>query len=1200
VVETESVIDSSDVRRVVWLKSLWLIVSVLMALASRAAADGPAVTTATSPWQQLSPTLTFTLAMERERYTTLDRSARMVFFAEAGKDGPGLESLAVNWSVRCDGRTILERQDKLGAGLLCVDVGLASLPPGRYDVAAQLMNGAQKLAEQSSFFRVEQVEAPAQQGRIALVLPAGMPLSDDTFPVHTGVPFPKGALWDTRNLRLVDAQGQAVPCGFTVRSRWGSGEASIRWLGVDFQPSASPAWWPQRERPQYFLEFGPQVSQHPAPLRVTATDQAQGITVDTGAMTFLVRRKGFNLIDEVTINGRSLLVSSPTQGLYLVDHKGTTYRAANDTQVKLTIEEQTDLRVVVRAEGWYVKDGATGRRQSATLPTDQLCRFITRIEAYAGKSYVRVLSTWINTYDTFSVRLRDLGLSLPMTGVTQATFGIDDASPHAAAVSDSGVRLVQHLHDQFVIEDGQEQTLATGTRSAGWVIAQGAIAALAISNRETWQRFPKELEVLPDSVRLHVWPAHGKDHPDINPYAKDQIHRLWFAHQGRELNLAMPWDYFFAVSEYAPIDNYGKPEPHAFEGVQSYAIGTAITTDLLLHFVDRDQFQTLAPTAQCFQAAPHALADPQWSCDSLALGYIHPYDPDNFRGFEETISDGMRGYRDTQDAGRMFGMWIHRSWNHNTYNGDGSWGHYRLFNGTHHGEAIMPWVFYARSGDPFHLQFGRGNIRQLADVQIVHHADLDYEKSIGVNPSQGKLVGATKHDNCIAPWGADHEVFGHQTCYNGLILAHYLTGDLRLREVLVDEWQSTITTGRHLPAIQSPFGDCASAQAQGRDNANPVSDLIDLYQLTYDPATLAVLKPRLDMFLYGPGNGTPSNLYTAWGHALHNVILFHGMEDVRRSLLTLAGSNASAQGDSSSPARPVWDVVDQYRPNEAYAMAAILDPSSIHAAQWIHGYAKERAVTQSLARIEPQILAAIPDYLRPIPRMMYALMHSTRRDLVGVLGDAQPMPTTWSGKPLQCIIREDVDQDIAVHIAGVVHQADGLDVQAFDPDGKLINRVTVPSGQHLAYRISLPRDHKTGQYVVLVERPKGQSDDLSLPLTTLPEVYLVREWVTYFSREDLRPAQFFTRSPGDEPRQIAITGERTRVFAADKRTPLAFTNKQKKDDAFLVGPQGAWICGYAAPATNHHTDDNSPAILAIGPERWFMPSAAARATEQLQ
>jgi hypothetical protein len=1177
---------------------LALVASVAAALPAIAADARPPVAVTSAVWQQLAPALSFLMAVERERYTTLDRSARIVLAVEAGKGGPKLDALTVNCSVRAGDRTVLQEQAKIEKGLLCLDVGIAALAPGRYDVAAQLMNGPQKLAEEKGFFRIEKVDPPAQTGRVALLLPGGMPLKDATWPVHAGVPFPKGALWSADRVRLVDAAGNALPCGLTVRSRWGSGEASIRWLGVDFQASAAGPWWPGRGAPQYFLEFGPNVRPEPARVKVTALPTPEGIAIDTGAISFLVRRQGFNLIDDVKLGGRALLKSDATHGLYLVDHQGATYRAANDAAVKLSIEEQTDLRVVVRAEGWYVRDGSPGASQSYTLPTDKLCRFITRIEAFAGKPHVRVLSTWVNTFDNFTVRLRDMGLSLPFAA-QRATFGIEGKDPLAAPVPAGGVRLVQHLHDRFVIEDGAGKSLLDGERSAGWVVVDGRQAAVGVSHRDTWQRFPKEIEVLPESLRLHVWPAHGKDHPEIDIFAKDQIHRLWYAHQGRELDLAMPWNYYFAVAEYSPLDNYGVAAPHAFVGVQASAMGTAVTSDLLLHFAAPEEGRTLAPAAECFQAAPHALPDPRWTCDSLAMGYIHPYDPQNFRGFEEIISDGMRGYWSTQNAGKMFGMWIYRSWHHSAYNGDGSWVHYRMFNGTHHGEAIMPWVFYARSGDPFYLIQGRANIRQLSDVQIVHHADAACEQRNGVSASQGKLVGATKHDNCVAPWGGDHEVFGHQTCYNGLILGHYLTGDLRLREVLVEEWQNTITTGRDLPAIQSPYGDCASALAQGRDNSNPVSDLVDLYQLTYDPRVLAVLKPRLDIFLYGPpGKGT-SSLFTAWGHALHNIILFHGMEDVRQSLLKVmadkrAGAAPAPAAGAATPRGPgrVWNTIEDYRAQEAYAMATILDPESPYAADVMFGWGHGRASTQQLARVEPLVLSQFADILRPIPRMMYALMHSTRRDLAGVLGDAQPMPITWTGAPLHCVVREDADQEIKLHIYGQVNQPKGMEVQVFAPDGALVSRSVVPPGRHSAFVITLPKDGKTGEYVLFVKRARqGQSDDLSLPLTTLPEVYLVREWVTGGDRHGPRPAQYFTRSPGPEPCDIEIAGERTRVFAPDKRKLLGFTNKDKKSDTVRVGPDGVWMWGFGAPVINSYAADKTPAVLSTAPERWFLPAA---------
>jgi hypothetical protein len=277
---------------------------------------------------------------------------------------------------------------------------------------------------------------------------------------------------------------------------------------------------------------------------------------------------------------------------------------------------------------------------------------------------------------------------------------------------------------------------------------------------------------------------------------------------------------------------------------------------------------------------------------------------------------------------------------------------------------------------------------------------------------------------------------------------------------------------------------------------------------------------------------------------------------------------------------------------EAHAMASILDPESPYAADGLFGWSGQRTFGQQLMRVEPKILYPAADNLRFIPRLMYALMHSTRRELAGVLGDAQPMPNTWKGTPLRVIVREDIDQEIKVHILGVVVQTNGVEVQAFGPAGTLIRRTTVPPGRHSAFAITLPKDGQTGQYVLLVSRGK-QSDDLSLPLTTLPEVFLVNEWGT----ASARPGQFFTRSAGAEAVELAIGGETTRVFSADKRTLLGFTDKVQKAAKVSVGPEGAWICGFGGAVFNSRAADGAPVTVSTSPERWFVPGAAALAVQ---
>jgi hypothetical protein len=55
------------------------------------------------------------------------------------------------------------------------------------------------------------------------------------WPVTTGVPLPFGVVQDVRQLRLTDAAGREIPAQFTVLSRYGARDNSLRWVLLDFQ-----------------------------------------------------------------------------------------------------------------------------------------------------------------------------------------------------------------------------------------------------------------------------------------------------------------------------------------------------------------------------------------------------------------------------------------------------------------------------------------------------------------------------------------------------------------------------------------------------------------------------------------------------------------------------------------------------------------------------------------------------------------------------------------------------------------------------------------------------------------------------------------------------------------------------------------------------------------------------------------------------
>lgn len=1176
---------------IIFFRYLFTAVVSCLAIAPLVAARAEndfVISTAGLDWEQLAGELTFDVFLEREEYSNLDRSGRMVFAVQAGKTAGSLAGMTVNWEVKEGSRSVAAGREAMDRGLADVRFRLAGLKPGRYDLSAKLMKGSEILKEKTTIFRVVERKPPAQSGRVALCLPRGVPVKSGTYPLHGGVPFPKGALWDEKLVRVVKADGTSVPFRAIVRSRWGSGpEDSIRWLGVDLQAENAPAWWPDRKDIRYFVEFGKDIRPAAVTSPLTITPLPEGLAVNTGPLKFLVRKSGFNLLDRVELDGRPVVTNASTQGAYLVDHEGTIYRAANDPDTTLTVEEQTDLRAVVRAEGWYVKDGA-GKElvTNYQLPTDRLCRFITRIEAYAGKPYVRILHTWILTFDSNKVRLQDVGLSLPLAGFAQAEFGVEGGKPFAVQkIPTGGVRLVQHLPHEFAVEDGGGNKLGSGRHSAGWMMARGKEAVAGIGHRETWQRFPKEIEALPGEIRFHVWPAHGRNHPEINELAPDQIHRLWFAHQGRELNMAQPWSYFIAAVKITgnPAGDIYDPAGTAKAGVYASAMGAAVTSDLLVHFARPGKEAEIRDVAECFQAAPHILPDPKWTCDAtLALGYVHAYDPEHMKTMEDTIEDYFKGEVETLDDSQDYGMWIYRSWHDGAYFGGGKWHLYRLYNTTHHYDSYMPWLFYARSGDPFYLSAGMANIRQLSDVQIIHYDQPDYPHR-ELHFGQGRLVGSTRHSNGFNTWGGDHAVLYHSTCYNSLIAAYYLTGDLRLREVVVDEWQKTLVSDRKNPQFAMASAALRKYTADigvipFRDNSNALGELIDLYQLTYHPALLALMAPMMDLFI--------NRCSKPWGQGVHNVLLFYGSEQVRSNLVAAVKAKKSEPGLVRNNADYTEKrVTEDPRafflsdfPAENYALAAIVDPSADYAGDAVIA-ANPRSARVGARQVRQKIphcfvFCMLPDQVIYLTRIMYAL---AQNEWGLKMADLYPMPNQFMGWT-KLVARKDLDQAFAVRFRG--YTTDGSAVKIFGPDNRLLLETAIPKGSYGHREIEVPRDGQTGQYAIFVQG-EGWNEVVWLPLTDLPEVYVCEgPWA------QKAPTRFYSRSRGDTPEPVEYYPHGPGRILDMKENILSATDKTGTPAKAMMGPDGVWL---ENDACYLNRASPSPLILSVTPERWFMP-----------
>jgi hypothetical protein len=213
---------------------------------------------------------------------------------------------------------------------------------------------------------------------VPLVLEERAGVARQAEPILCGVPLPKGLCHDPDGLCLVDEKGGTVPAVFTAANRWWD-DGSVKWVHVDLQRSLVAGG-----RETLRLRLAKAQPAAPGGLEVQETDSS--ISVTTGPLRFRVRKRGFNLLDQVWLDesgrgrfdGDHAVLADRPRGFRVRDGHRTAWASA-DPDCRVEVEERNALRVVIRAEGRH-------RAEDGSPLTD----FITRIIAYRGKPYVRV------------------------------------------------------------------------------------------------------------------------------------------------------------------------------------------------------------------------------------------------------------------------------------------------------------------------------------------------------------------------------------------------------------------------------------------------------------------------------------------------------------------------------------------------------------------------------------------------------------------------------------------------------------------------------------------------------------------------------------------------------------------------------------------------------------------------------------------
>jgi len=936
-------------------------------------------------------------------------------------------------------------------------MALEDVEPGAYLLKVDLTVDGKEIAGLEAPLR----KAPGQSGEVkrarvpVIVQPLEAP--DGIWPITTGVPFPNGVLRDGDRVRMLGPDGKETPIQVQTTARW-SPDGFVRWLLLDFPAKVNPSG-----PATYQLEYGSAVRREPVASPLKVEEDSGAVTITTGPLRFAVGKDRFRFLKSAWLDtngdGRfddaeQVIVPGDGAGAYLVDHTGTRYASGNVAPDIVELEERGPQRAVIRAEGWQT-----------TPDGERLGRYVTRIHAYAGQPFLRVFHTFIITADSRKVRYRDIALETPLADMRRGLVGLGDGKTYE---SEGAFSFVQDAWNHGFVHGEEAPTEAS--QGEGWIRADGRRAGLTVCVRDFWQNYPKELELVPpaappstlnlrpSTLRIHFWPAHNTPRKHtLADTGLSNLHMLYFAHEGKELDFQIPPDYQTKFNK----DNECYYVESATECAN--AIGLGKTHEMLYLFHPADASPASVQTAcAAFQQGGACLAAPEWVCASGAMDGsmpMHPHDPERFPEIEWALSAMFDWERRTQEYTHDYGMWVfgdaHDTWLPETK----CWRVHRTWINTHHGSPRVPWLLYARSGDPKYLTYARQKAYRCMDLGFCHYSTPAFE---GLAYPGQKIKGALTDYKGLVPWNAGGRLFDYNCMTDFLLYNFYLTGDRRALDVMQEWLDAAVERFQRPSAHRTGSGVLASA--------------LMAYQHTWDYRLLEIIDKYVNAKLASQredGEIPGWSEYAPWLSRLHR---FTGRRDAEQCLEKWCENRVRRMEDNARPYRQhFWAVTYGY-----------------------HVFGRERYLASQTGAMRVTL-----DRIYRVPGDFYDGFHSPSTSYWnGYLSQEIPFylhALVQHGKPVAPVyarcqvfdIRKGAyrfialdEDDRAIRFSSTVTTPETR-FTLTAPNGKVIREGTIQNTKSEEFEVNVPSDGQKGEYVLAMEVASYAS--LRYPMSDLPK-----------------------------------------------------------------------------------------------------------------
>ena len=1051
--------------------------------------------------------------------------------------------------------------------------------------AVWMVNGESR-GRQTQAFRVEPPSRTARSGRIPLRVPNDSGATLQHAPFTVGVPFPRGALYEDRHVRLVDEVGREIPLQTRVTARW-SRFGPVRWMLCDF--TADLDGGPR----ELHLEYGPEIERGAPPRRgwfagcrrQPAPDPARlaPIHVETAGGGFpaieagRLRASEDGVFYDLEGNGAftEFLEGAALLGEFVEHENGRRYGVPAD--VHHAIEEHGSEKIVVRRTGWYRASDGT-----------KFCNFITRLVFHRDSPVVRIYHTWIFTGDGNRDRIANMGWRFPLAS------GLDDRRLLTAFGEDgtwSGAgRLVQWNYEGYDLHaDGGAREVSDG-RAPGVALAGDGTRRLYFGAKDFWQNFPSEIGFDGDSFGFYNWPRHNRPASFERPVTPWTAYRHRFAHEGEVLDFRLPEEYGGEIGQAAMRVHRMTSRHYDPDNLESAnAQGIARTEEMFVYLADA----AVSPDegARVLRGLNdetlRAVVDPVWMTASGVFGRIHPRDTANFPEDEyvyDLISHAPARW--AEQLG-VYGMWLFGdipAWNMRLHRRESN--PYRAYRKNHHGWPFR-WTPFARSGDPRLLKYAEAATRQMTDANFCHFATPEVDASVGADHRRRQ---GWWHRS-ILPWAGSNRPLLRSYAVESDYLwdSYYLTGYRRGKDVAL-LWAERVK----LDDARVPDNRVARSH---------FSSYLDTYQATFDPWFLVGVHALKDMHLDRGASGSPG----FWRPADRKFIEFSGSPSFMELYRNEVDPDYRNWRHETGHGWHGWTLI------EPHAFAWHLTRDEVHLQRLAHELDWARmavydgdvdylrgALTQAVGSTPLGIFTGT--YLQAFPFALAALAEA------GVRPD--PVPNTYHLSPVSefLLLKE---PGVPVGLYFQAYRPGGetqYPYEVIGPDGGVVKSGGWTASERREGEI--PAEAPPGVYRLRFEQtpPRGSTGALYLPVAhrDVPEVFVRphSENGTWFSSGGVQSQVWFrvpegvdefwidVAVPADHARRVSIWNpDMERAWDLNRFGPEE--GELSTRAVVRVAPEHAgklWRITQPGLHGGFRIDPQIPPIFSVSRQKWFDPA----------